>query len=38
MEYIYIAAAVLMGLGALGASIGVAVLGGKFIEGVARQP
>ena len=38
MEYIYIAAVVLMGLGALGASIGVAVLGGKFIEGVARQP
>jgi F-type H+-transporting ATPase subunit c len=38
MEYSYIAAAVLMGLGALGASIGVAVLGGKFIEGVARQP
>lgn len=38
MDYIFIAAALLMGLGALGASIGVAVLGGKFIEGVARQP
>jgi F-type H+-transporting ATPase subunit c len=27
-----------MGMGAVGASIGVGVLGGKFIEGVARQP
>lgn len=35
---IYIAAALLMGLAALGASVGVAILGGKFIEGVARQP
>jgi F-type H+-transporting ATPase subunit c len=38
MDYIYIAVAVLMGLGAVGASIGVGVLGGKFVEGVARQP
>ncbi|MEE4298267.1 MAG: FoF1 ATP synthase subunit c, partial [Pseudomonadales bacterium] len=38
MDYIYIAVAVLMGMGAVGASIGVGVLGGKFIEGVARQP
>ena len=38
MELLYIAVAVLMGLGAVGASIGVGVLGGKFIEGVARQP
>ena len=38
MDYIYIAVAVLMGMGAMGASIGVGVLGGKFIEGVARQP
>ena len=38
MDYIYIAVAVLMGMGAIGASIGVGVLGGKFIEGVARQP
>jgi F-type H+-transporting ATPase subunit c len=27
-----------MGLGAVGAAIGVGVLGGKFLEGVARQP
>lgn len=34
----YVAGAVLMGLGALGAAVGVGVLGGKFLEGVARQP
>jgi F-type H+-transporting ATPase subunit c len=28
----------MMGLGAIGAAIGVGVLGGKFMEGVARQP
>ena len=35
---LYIAGALMMGLGAVGASIGVGVLGGKFMEGVARQP
>ena len=35
---LFIAAAVMMGLGAVGAAIGVAILGGKFMEGVARQP
>ena len=35
---LYVAAALMMGLGAIGASIGVALLGGRFIEGVARQP
>ena len=35
---IYIAGALMMGLGAVGAAIGVGVLGGKFLEGVARQP
>ncbi|MFK7914644.1 MAG: F0F1 ATP synthase subunit C [Pseudomonadales bacterium] len=33
-----VAGALMMGLGAVGASIGVGVLGGKFLEGVARQP
>lgn len=33
-----IAAALLIGLAALGAAIGFGVLGGKFLEGVARQP
>jgi F-type H+-transporting ATPase subunit c len=35
---LFIAAALMMGLGAIGAAIGVAILGGKFMEGVARQP
>lgn len=35
---IFLAGAILMGLGAVGAAIGVGVLGGKFLEGVARQP
>tara|TARA_R110000787_G_scaffold8220_4_gene27422 strand:+ start:66102 stop:66341 length:240 start_codon:yes stop_codon:yes gene_type:complete len=35
---IYLAGAILMGLGAVGAAIGVGILGGKFLEGGARQP
>ncbi len=35
---IYLAGAILMGLGAVGAAIGVGTLGGKFLEGGARQP
>ena len=38
MELVYIAAAIMMGLGGLGAAIGVGLLGGKLIEGAARQP
>jgi F-type H+-transporting ATPase subunit c len=33
-----IAAGLLIGLGALGTAIGFALLGGKFLEGSARQP
>lgn len=33
-----IAAALLIGLSALGTAVGFGVLGGKFLEGVARQP
>ena len=33
-----ITVALLIGLGALGTGIGFAILGGKFLEGVARQP
>ena len=33
-----VAGALMLGLGAVGAAIGVGVLGGKFLEGVARQP
>lgn len=35
---IYIAAALLIGLGALGTAIGFGILGGKLLEGSARQP
>ena len=38
MEMIYVAAAIMMGLGGMGAAIGVGILGGKVIEGSARQP
>ena len=33
-----IAAGLLIGLAALGTAIGFGILGGKFLEGVARQP
>ena len=33
-----LAVALLIGLGAPGTGIGFAILGGKFLEGVARQP
>ncbi|WP_426415510.1 F0F1 ATP synthase subunit C [Aestuariirhabdus sp. LZHN29] len=33
-----IASGILMGLGAVGAAIGVGILGSKFLEGGARQP
>jgi F-type H+-transporting ATPase subunit c len=35
---IYVAAALMMGLGALGAAIGIGILGSKFLDGAARQP
>jgi F-type H+-transporting ATPase subunit c len=34
----YIAAGLMLGLGALGAAVGIGVLGGRFLEGAARQP
>ena len=34
----YIAAALMIGLGALGTAIGFGSLGGKLLEGSARQP
>ena len=33
-----IAAGLLLGLSALGTAIGFGILGGKFLEGIARQP
>lgn len=35
---VYIAAGLMLGLGAVGAAIGIGVLGGRFLEGAARQP
>ncbi len=35
---LYLAGALVMGLGATGAAIGIGILGGKFLEGGARQP
>ncbi|MEE4283331.1 MAG: F0F1 ATP synthase subunit C [bacterium] len=35
---LYLAGALLMGLGAVGAAVGMGLLGGKFLEAVARQP
>ena len=34
---LFVAAAIIIGLGAVGAAIGVGVLGGKYLEGAARQ-
>ena len=34
----YLAGALIMGLGAVGAAVGVGLLGSKFLEGAARQP
>ncbi len=38
MELILVAAAIMVGFGALGAAVGMGLLGGKLIEGTARQP
>ncbi|MBJ7554842.1 ATP synthase subunit c [Marinomonas spartinae] len=35
---LFIAGALMLGLGALGAAIGIGILGGKYLEGAARQP
>ena len=35
---LYIAGALMMGLGALGAAVGIGILGGSFLDGAARQP
>ncbi|MDX2349953.1 MAG: F0F1 ATP synthase subunit C [Porticoccus sp.] len=38
MELVMIAAAIMVGFGALGAAVGMGLLGGKLLEGTARQP
>lgn len=38
MALIIVAAGIMLGLGGLGAAIGMGLLGGKMLEGTARQP
>lgn len=38
MEIVFIAAAIILGCGALATGIGFALLGGKLLESTARQP
>ncbi len=38
MELVIVAAAIMLGLGALGAAVGMGLLGGRLLEGTARQP
>ena len=38
MEMLFIAAGIMMGLAAIGGALGIGILGGKFLEGAARQP
>jgi F-type H+-transporting ATPase subunit c len=35
---IYIAAALMLGAAAIGATFGIAILGARFMEGISRQP
>jgi F-type H+-transporting ATPase subunit c len=35
---LYLAGALMMGLAAIGAAVGIAILGGRFLDGAARQP
>lgn len=35
---VYIAGALMISFAALGAAIGISLLGGRFLEGAARQP
>ncbi len=35
---LYVAGGLMLGIGAAGAAVGIGVLGGRFLEGAARQP
>ena len=35
---VFVAGGILMGLAAIGSGVGIGLLGGKYLEGVARQP
>ena len=38
VAFVAIACGLIIGLGALGACIGIGLMGGKYMEGAARQP
>lgn len=38
VAFVAIAAGLIIGLGALGACIGIGMMGGRYLEGAARQP
>ncbi|WP_343192171.1 F0F1 ATP synthase subunit C [Buchnera aphidicola (Formosaphis micheliae)] len=38
MDALYLAVALIIGLAAIGAAIGIGILGSKFMEGASRQP
>jgi F-type H+-transporting ATPase subunit c len=38
VAFVAIAAGMIIGLGALGACIGIAMMGGKYLDAAARQP
>ncbi|XBC40767.1 MAG: F0F1 ATP synthase subunit C [Buchnera aphidicola (Nurudea yanoniella)] len=37
-DMLYISVSIMIGLAAIGAAIGIGILGSKFLEGAARQP
>ena len=38
MELVYITASIMIGLGGIGAALGMGLLGGRLLESTARQP
>ena len=38
IAFVALACGLIIGLGAIGACIGIAIMGGKYIEAAARQP
>lgn len=38
LNLLYISASIIIGFAAIGAAIGIGILGGKYLEGAARQP
>ncbi|XRX42616.1 MAG: F0F1 ATP synthase subunit C [Buchnera aphidicola (Eriosoma harunire)] len=38
IDILYLSASIMIGFAAISAAIGISLLGGKFLEGAARQP